>query len=850
MYSLRHYFDKTYNSRRETTLPRVFKTSHLNKNVAFKGDFNRAGKSNFLPDNTHWYYVHFLGRLPDELSRLTEYVVGTWVSVAEINRFTTPTCADYLVFNDLGEVMNLDTTYIFKGWHGECYLAVRRLHLGHAAQGAVPPKSQVFENRTCYLVSQLHRPVITKWDSRNARVSNLTENLTTKDVAFVSGRLQLPVTGAARPLAITGDWYYDKVVTATPRHRFHYKLNELRSFTITKPGKLDTDYYLIHVKDTSFGLITDAGLSIYIFNTKGEGFRLLRLDESDFITLSESYYGLRIARIQEMTSSNPALLNKVATIEIQVSCDAEPGHFLRADSNYRHVLENLPVNEASSLIVGDIEGPTCWMANTLYKDSFLDNCFLFNKDEQQFTGLGAFGYTYTSHLMAPATYKFPADEQPSPNEYHSKGTLFITNQDGTIDGITPANTEAEVVNRISLFDVRESAGLTSSLGKGTIAAFDNKNVTPLRMQDTQYDFAYYDRSTKTLHVLTDEEVSTGQYVVLHDGVADWALSTNRYDLYSRPRNNFTGINSREPNFQADWDFGVYWGDETHVPFKDAVVIVNGQYFINGIDYIQNQSGLMICSKMGLLTDRLDRPTDMAVILLAGGAQDKDAFISREVGFVKHGVIGLDTPWKLRQWRNATLVINGKVRRITDVTPDPIFASNGHYNDDHALNGVPFEYTERPYLLRPSEVNTGSYTGWDTAKQEAEVNELAVTKYMREHHPISIPSNPSMFDALYRLYSPFMHRVLIDMGNGELNITFQDVELYGLDALLGPYLHLLPLDPCVTDNAIDWNICTVDAHRLIVPVTITADQYSCLAAINNHYLGDHVDLTRLLRVRPQ
>jgi hypothetical protein len=114
----------------------------------------------------------------------------------------------------------------------------------------------------------------------------------------------------------------------------------------------------------------------------------------------------------------------------------------------------------------------------------------------------------------------------------------------------------------------------------------------------------------------------------------------------------------------------------------------------------------------------------------------------------------------------------------------------------------------------------------------------LTEKLPEVDPVSTGS----VEQLWRVYSPFVCRILYDMVNGILippTLPYSDNTVI---ATCQPYLYLLAFDPTQTVNAVDPNFVGIDPHNLETVINVDATMYQFLYRVVNYYCNGLINLS--------
>ena len=282
--------------------------------------------------------------------------------------------------------------------------------------------------------------------------------------------------------------------------------------------------------------------------------------------------------------------------------------------------------------------------------------------------------------------------------------------------------------------------------------------------------------------------------------------------------------------------GVWTMETASIPFDYLQVVMNGHSLIEGVDYTVQWPDVVIHTRQGLDTDRLQQTVSVLMMGLPDNAMTYTS--RRDTGYVINGRLSDDHRYQVRDDRANRLVINGAVKRIEE----------SHFAEDGVLTGAAVN-SGRPYSVRVPPVALTPMDGRDRhAYQQASRDlDTRIGTWMTQRYPAPPMSGPSLFTSKYTLISPFLSTVLYDMLSGILDtsgVTVGTVTDVWLHNALEPYGHLLAFDPArveINPHA------AVHPHGQGVPVIVSRVQHTILVRANYLMLGQRVETHELLRV---
>lgn len=261
--------------------------------------------------------------------------------------------------------------------------------------------------------------------------------------------------------------------------------------------------------------------------------------------------------------------------------------------------------------------------------------------------------------------------------------------------------------------------------------------------------------------------------------------------------------------------------------------MNRHPLIENVDYILNFPNVYIINKMWLV----DGPQ---FIQYRGTGLSKNGLVNTsELGFVADGVIGYNGRYNLRVDRPTKTIIGGRLFLTQTVDQ----AENIDHGSNMAnYNGWPYEvkhiYSANKYV---DWYNT--YWGYDKSIEL----DKKISGYLTENATYKKDFADDivyMEDDKYRLYSPFLSKIINDLVLGFLEAPVPSgLEVPYPDQLVNQltldYQWMLRFDPIIL--GMDLRFFTVQPYNNWDKVTITPDQLTFISVINNLFLQGKVKI---------
>lgn len=282
----------------------------------------------------------------------------------------------------------------------------------------------------------------------------------------------------------------------------------------------------------------------------------------------------------------------------------------------------------------------------------------------------------------------------------------------------------------------------------------------------------------------------------------------------------------------------------HIPYASLMVIVEDKLLVENIDYFVEWPQVVVSKKYtnknvklvmyGLPNDDLSRPTQ------------------REFGWSYHGVLSADSRWHLRDDRNTIISYGGNVIHPSLIKAyENYWEVSGFKNPNSHMASVPYELTNVvPYsVIDVVHSIEPMYPGYDTVEEYNKSKEIdtAIEEYMTEHKEFVVPTAPNVTSEFWKLYSPFISRIIGEMLDGRFTDLgpMNEMPTGVLQALVSDFIWLLEYDPIL--RGVDLSNCTVLPHCYDNPVGLELNQYMFIKRLVDIYLDGKINLSPMLVV---
>lgn len=282
----------------------------------------------------------------------------------------------------------------------------------------------------------------------------------------------------------------------------------------------------------------------------------------------------------------------------------------------------------------------------------------------------------------------------------------------------------------------------------------------------------------------------------------------------------------------------------YIPYASLLVFVEDKLLVENIDYFVEWPLVVVTRKYSEKNVRL---------VMYGLPNDDLVYNSqREYGWSYKGVLSADEKWHFRDDRNTIISYGGNV-----IHPSLIKAYENYW-EVSGFNIPGLHASVVPY--QPSDVVPYSvvdviqclepiYPNKDTVKEYGKSLDIdtRMEDYMTEHMDFIVPEDPNVTSSFWKLYSPFISRIIGEMLDGRFNNLppMNEMPTSEVQHLVEDFIWLLDYDPILRD--VDLSNCTVLPHCYDDPVGLELNQYMFIKRLVTMYLNDKINLSPMLVV---
>lgn len=268
----------------------------------------------------------------------------------------------------------------------------------------------------------------------------------------------------------------------------------------------------------------------------------------------------------------------------------------------------------------------------------------------------------------------------------------------------------------------------------------------------------------------------------------------------------------------------------NIKLAQVDLFLNGYSLTENVDYINNYPNFHIFNKQ-FIKSGAQVVTVRAYGLIDQAEAPKN---ESELGFVIAGAIGNNTRYNLRDDRVTRTVIGGRLFPTEEVPSLETTAGNKPWD---TLNGMPYSVRHQ-YIPNLYVKANDDYYGYKTSREI----DLRVCDYLTRYGVKEKVSVPATITDKYRLYSPLMNVISMAFVNNIITIVPPTnggySEQYVADTIRN-YLPWFKFDPY--GLKLDPRYITIHPHNSLTLLTINANHFIFLQAVNRYYFNNEIPL---------
>ena len=284
-------------------------------------------------------------------------------------------------------------------------------------------------------------------------------------------------------------------------------------------------------------------------------------------------------------------------------------------------------------------------------------------------------------------------------------------------------------------------------------------------------------------------------------------------------------------------FGVDEKMVATIPPRRVDVWMNKHPLIEGLDYHIRWPEIVICNKQ--YHDESKELQDITIRATGFCNEDLTLDKQREFGFVEHGYLSADRKYDVRDDKVLSCIVGGKL----------VHRSELEFAEDNLGVSIPGIPNGTPYSVRENIVPMRGEMTDDTyvLRDRSMVTDDIISDYMTVKYPEPEIPEVSPIPQRYRLYSPFVARLINNLLEGHIDNEPLKEHYSNSDMvdMVKEYEDLLEFDPTYLGYNEDY--VTVHPHRYDNAIQLDVYQNNFIRRIIQYYFDDKIDTSRFIEV---
>lgn len=815
----------------------------ITKRQGAVGNFSYGMRVWNLPTAKDWYHIFAIGDLPPELVGMDQ-IKDKWVSAKAHSNNTSllidtylnngiriPTFCVYFLYTyggamlvaikDVRTIVHLGLVQPFIRWRSNAYFDDPNNQIpkngGIEIDGLVPTTQQQFSLFQA------------KW-----RAAKLAPGYA---MAYVNGRR---VNDINITTAVLGD-YIEYVRDASIKEVLQIKTKDLKSFDSIRDNK---GKYLL--PRPGLGTVIDYcdDVDIFVLNYKlaaaynGLYYHQNQPDALRMVTHRD--YSIPTAYLRGIVEGNK---DWIWNDDLRVEVIIRHSGWVRDLVDEAHRIKELfklPEDRRLNAMIGEAS-VSVWKAANLENSQYVKIMGMKDGSITRSVVEEAYGYNAISRLIADTPFKVEVGNNgwiKLPFGLTSMSTVYEYDNAGLlIDWYIHDNSiqypirNPGVCKYIEAYAGRGGVGLSTVYNKPTLKL--EKGV----------DYRYYASEVRNGVSLNKWRDVTGdpKFVTVANGVATWNVLPTKWDTAIKNSKDFLSY-SIDLNYRDDLLAMTINATEIKVGLAPAPgvmdippgqldVFMNGHGLVYKVDYYVQWPMICIVNKAYLVNGPVQN-----VVVRGRGYCNSDMTLEevKDKGWVAYGMLSHNSGFNVRDDKVTVVEIGGQLYSREEVK----FSEDGNQIMTTVPNGTPYQI-KQPIIPMMGITDEDTYS----MRAKSEAIDKEVEDYLTAYLPEPVQPNPNPIPAWYRVYSPFVTKLIFDMLNGILTMDEFKGE-YGLEYVkerLQGYDWILPFDPAL--NNVDENYIVIDPHPELGVVSLNIYQYRLLDRAVEVFLDNKVRLNR-------
>lgn len=291
------------------------------------------------------------------------------------------------------------------------------------------------------------------------------------------------------------------------------------------------------------------------------------------------------------------------------------------------------------------------------------------------------------------------------------------------------------------------------------------------------------------------------------------------------------VTSKQTHMGEEGDYKV------SIPPRRIDVWLNGYSLVEDLDFHVEWPEVVVVNKEYLNTDTEVQQIDIRCTGFCN--EDLTLDEQREHGFVINGHLSKDRQYSVRDDKVLSCIVGGKLVMRDELE----FAEdNLGISIDRIPNGTPYSIRETIVPVRGS-MYLDTYKLRDLSK----IVDDKIEDYLTLHYPEPEIPEESMIPERYKVYSPFISRVINNLQEGHISedLYMGEYSNADIDAGLEEHKDLLKFDPVFIGYNKDY--VKVHPHRYDYELTLNIYQFNFVKRVIDYFFDGEVDLNHFIHV---
>lgn len=789
-----------------------------------------------LPTLTHYYHVYDIGQQsPARMNFPTD--TNVWTPLSELGE-----SRDLLsqLYTQDGKLVSTQFSFLYRTDNLNYLIAVRRqptvASLNDTTLFARFYSNAYFESirDTGVTDNILMQGIISTGNASTLALQNVYHQWRNRTYgaafAYVNGQYVDDFIPGETQSGDVVDIVFDGSVVA----QYDFKVNDLQTFVSTLDSK--TKYLLHPPKGERTQIDYRDDLDVYLIKKSGSRWvgRLFNKNAVGSVRMvTHRDYSIPSAFVEFYTSTIAGWSGSddvYVRIVIRESGYARP---LVYEHHRIHELYKLSDDLIGKALIGLDANVPEWTADSLESSQYPE--VMRSRYSEITPSLVA--HTYGYNAMAKYTGDTPqtvVDGRISvPAGLQSNATFFEYDANGLLLGYRTQSSGSEY------YTFYPSATLVEIFsGLGGFDAGYTFGVTPVTLNPLRGYRFYLSNKMGDGTVVNDWVDVTGDVTKyrIENGVCTWLVDAGDVEGLVKADHVFTLYTLTLPVTDQLYKFSIRRdsanGPVLEVPVGRLDLWLNGYGLIENVDYYVKWPEVILCNKEYLVAG------DQTVVVRGTGFCNADLTrtLSTEVGWVKEGIISVDSIFHLRDDKIKRCIVGGRTFKTSDLD----FAEDLRFVVSPVVNG-------RPYLVEDVLQPVRGMIDYESLPllSQSQAVDKRVSDYLSLKIPPPVEPPVNVIPELYKLYSPFFAKLVADIVSGATTAPPNWATDLEIAQWVAPYEYIL--DYCPTLRGYNSAYSIVHPHSLTTVISVSADSYLALQRVNRMFCANKLDFSHHISI---